>query len=218
MKTLWVCDKKAFTLIELLIAVSIFAVVAVALYSTFYAGVSIWRRSSEGGDIHQQIKYALDDVTRELRNAVYITSDEESIYVFSARYDEISFVSSEGSYTEGDAMPLRELVKIKYEFDDKEGQLIRMRAGKPLGFDIEKAEKEVVLGGIEGFKLNYCHSSGEKFEPYLWEEEWEDGESRIPRGVRLIMTVRAGESREPIELTKTIFIPTGILGEKKVGL
>lgn len=206
-----------FTLIELFIAISIFAVVAVALYSTFFAGISVWRRSSESGDIHQDIKFALDDITKDLRNIIYCTEDGESIYAFSGTTEEIAFITLEAPFLQED-ISRRELAKIAYRFDKNKHQFIRIRVAKSLGFDIEKGEKEVLLKGIEELKFEYCYFSGDEDEPYLWQEEWEDDESRIPRVVRLTFRIKTKREKEPLEFTKTIFIPIGVLGEEKVGL
>lgn len=209
--------KKAFTLIELLIAISIFAVVAVALYSTFFAGISIWRRSSAGGDIYQEVKFTLDDITKDLRNIVYCTKDEESMYAFSGGAQEITFFTLEAPFVrEGE--PRKELVKVVYKYDQEKDELIRMRAEKSTGFDVEKSEREALLKNMKELKFEYSYFSGDEDEPYLWQEEWEDDEARIPRGVRLTFRVKTEKEAEPLEFTKTIFVPIGVLGEKKAGL
>ncbi|MBL7071963.1 MAG: type II secretion system protein [Candidatus Omnitrophica bacterium] len=213
-----ICKKNAFTLIELMIAMSIFAVVAIALYSAFFAGISIWRRSTEGGNIHQQIKFAMDDIARDFRNTVHMTTDEESAFVFSGNSAEVSFITLEGAYLEEANISLRQLVKVKYEYDSAAGELIRMKAGKAEGFNIETAEKEVLFAGVDDCGFYYCYDSEEEFEPYSWEDEWDDEESRIPRGVRFVINVKAGKNNEKLSLTKTMFIPAGILGEKEIGL
>ena len=210
--------KTGFTLIELLIALSIFAVVAVALYSAFYAGVSMWRRSSEGGDVHQEINYALDDISRDFRNAVHMTDDIESVYAFSGDPDRASFITLQGAMFGEKEAPLRELVKIQYEYDRTDSRLVRRAADMASGFNIDEAEGEEVLAGVEEFKFNYCYASGEEFEPYSWEDEWKSDVSLMPRGVRMVMRVRPAENIGPLEFTKTILIPTGELGEKDVGL
>lgn len=210
--------KTGFTFIELLIAISIFAVVAIALYSTLFAGISVWKRSSEGGDVYQDVRLTFNDITKDLRNIVYMyTKDEESIFSFFGMIDEIVFVTLEGSFFEED-ISRKELVKVAYRFDEDADELIRIKADKSLGFDVEKAEKEILLNGVEEFKLEYCYDSGDDDDPYLWKEEWEDEDLRIPRGVRVTFHIETENKKEPLEFTKTIFIPTGILGEEELGL
>jgi len=211
-------DKTGFTLIELFIAISIFAVVAIALYSTFFAGISIWKRSAEGGDVYQNIRFILDDMTKDLKNSVYMYSNEEgSIYAFSGTDEEISFITLE-DVTSEEETSRRELVKAAYRFDKTEDSLIRAKADKSMGFDIEKAEEEIVLKDIEDFKFEYCYETDSDIEPYEWKEEWEEDKKKIPRGVRVSFHSMAERERRPVKFTKTIFILTGVLGEEEVGL
>lgn len=209
--------KEGFTLIELFIAISIFAVVAIALYSTFFAGISVWRRSGESRDVYQDIRFVLDDMTRDLRNIVYYTKDPESAFAFSGTADELDFITLEGPFVEKDTSR-KELIKIVYRFDDAIDGLVRIRADKSLGFDIEKGEKEILLKDIEDLKFEYCYDSGDEDDPYLWEDKWEDKDLRIPRGVKVIFQIKVAKVKEPLEFAKTVFIPIGVLGEKELGL
>ena len=49
-------NKKAFTLIELLIASLIFSVIAVTLYSVFSGGIKIWGRQKASSEYGQGIR------------------------------------------------------------------------------------------------------------------------------------------------------------------
>jgi len=210
-------NKTGFTLIELFIAISIFSVVAIALYSTFFAGISVWKRSGESENIYQSVKFLLDDIAKDLKNVIYYTKDAESIFVFLGKNDEIVFITLEDTSQAGD-MPQKELVKVVYMFDSEIDALIRIRAEKSSGFSAEKAEKEVLLKGIKDFKFEYCYDSGDEDEPYLWKEEWEDKDSRIPRGVRVSFLIKTEKEKKELKFTKTMFVPIGVLGEEEVGL
>ncbi len=211
-------NKGAFTFIELLIAVSIFAVVAIALYSTFFAGIMVWKRSGEGGGLYQDVKFTFDYINRDLKNAVTYTTDEESALVFSGTASEVSFVTLEPSFLEN-GMAGRELISVSYGLEEEEGQLTRRAAGISLGLDTEKAEKEILLKGVEDFKFEYCYDSGDEDEPYLWKEEWEHEGMKVPRGIRLSFLIKSEKGgKGASEFSKIIFVPTGVLGEKEIGL
>ena len=209
---------RGFTFIELLIAVSIFAVVAIALYSTFFAGISVWKRSGEDGNIYQDARFVFDDITKDLKNSLYGGEDEKSAFAFSGNAQEIIFITLEPLFFEED-ISRKELVKVAYSVDGEEGQLIRRMAGKSLGFDIEKAEKEILLKDVEEFTFMYCYDSGDEDEPYIWKEEWDDEKMRVPRGVKVSFSIKAEEGKKKApEFSKIIFVPTGVLGEKELGL
>lgn len=215
-------NKAGFTLIELFIAISIFAVVAIALYSTFFAGISVWRRSGEGGNAYHNIRFMFDDMTKDLKNSIYMYSKkskdkEESIYAFSGTNREIIFITLEDAATEDDIFR-RELTRVAYRFDEGEGRLIRLRADKTSGFDIEKGKEEVLLKEVEDFKFEYCYETDSDIEPYEWKEEWEDDQMMIPRGVKATFLIKAEKIKEPLKITKIIFVPKGILGKEEIGL
>ena len=219
-------NQKGFTLIELLIALSIFAVIAVTMYSTFFAGISVWKRSGDNSGIYQDIRVSFDDIARDLKNMIYFTKDEESAYAFVGMPQKVIFMTLDEYATESMEAG-KEVVKVSYSFDDAKGELIKERSDISAGFDIEKAVKETLLKNVEDFKFEYCYHSGDEEEPYLWQEEWKDEEERIPRGVRVtaFFSAKGGSAsggkgaKSGIDASKTrrvIFIPTGILGEKEL--
>ena len=65
-----------FTLIELLVSLSIFSIISLAVYSSFAGGVGAWRRAQEFSSIYQTARLLLDDMARELKNAVMISGTD----------------------------------------------------------------------------------------------------------------------------------------------
>ena len=87
---------KGFTLIELLIALTIFAVIALGIYSTFSTGLNVWRRDKDANRLQQEARWALDKISKELRNAVIYNygPDYPEASAFLGEGDKISFLSS----------------------------------------------------------------------------------------------------------------------------
>ncbi len=65
-----------FTLIELLVSLAIFSVVSLAIYSSFATGISAWRMGQDFSSVYQTGRLILDDMARELKNAVMISANE----------------------------------------------------------------------------------------------------------------------------------------------
>lgn len=207
---------RSFTLIELLIALSIFAIIAITLYSTFFAGISVWKRSGDNSDAYQNIRIVFEDMARDIKNMIYFTKDKESMYVFSGMPGEIILMTLKEGASEK-MEPNKELAKVAYSFDDIKNELIRQEAGIAFGFDVKKAGKEVLLENLEDFKFEYCYDSGDEDEPYLWQEEWKDENAKTPRGIRITASLKTGKNaKEMSKITRVIFIPTGILGKKEI--
>ena len=71
-------NSTAFTLLELLLAVTIFAVIATALYSSFFAGIRIFRRAQVTMEFHQDIRLVTEELAFDLRNSLLCPLHEES--------------------------------------------------------------------------------------------------------------------------------------------
>src|SRR2546428_367323 len=68
--------RHGFTLIELLVSLTIFSIIAVAVYSAFAGGVGAWRRAQEFSSTYQTARLVLDDMAHELKNAVTLSGPD----------------------------------------------------------------------------------------------------------------------------------------------
>src|SRR3989338_1610057 len=134
------------------------------MYSTFFAGISVWKRSGDNSGIYQDIRVSFDDIARDLKNMIYFTKDEESAYAFVGMPQKVIFMTLDEYATESMEAG-KEVVKVSYSFDDAKGELIKERSDISAGFDIEKAVKETLLKNVEDFKFEYCYYSGDEEEP-----------------------------------------------------
>lgn len=79
---------KGFTFVELMIALTIFALVSLGIYATFSTGLNAWRRGEDATRLQQEARWALDKIAQELRGAV--------LYNYGANYPELgSFLGEE---------------------------------------------------------------------------------------------------------------------------
>ena len=216
--------KAGFTFIELLIAVTIFPIVSVALYSAFFAGISVWKRSIEGGDVYQSIRYTYDDITRDLRNSVYMKkpSDGEaeeggSIFDLAVSSSSMTFFTL-GYVVSEKGREEKSLTRVRYWYDEDSNVVLGKRASSELGFDLDKAAEEILIANVSKFKFLYAYSSKADEGDYDWKDEWTDKEKRVPQGVKCEFSVQSESDREEKQFSKTIFIPLGVLGEEEFSL
>jgi prepilin-type N-terminal cleavage/methylation domain-containing protein len=188
-------SSRGFTFVELLIALAIFSIIAVSVYSVFRAGVRLWKSNNAAFDSNRAARYFFDTAASDMRNAfVYPGMD------IVGTPDGFSFMAL---VTAGAAnsSPGVEIARVSYIFDKDAGVVRRMVAGKEEGFDQAYSRISEFQLGEGQFSFSYCYRPKAEGAPYEWRGYW-NAKDKMPRGVR----IRSGE------FDKWIFIPMGESG------
>lgn len=198
--------RAGFTLLELLVSLSIFSIISLAVYSSFAGGIGAWRMAQEFSTTYQTARLLLDDMARELKNAVSISETE-----FVGERKKLSFLTVRQSpYSIGQPAN-HQITRVTYELqrdqDSSGDALFRLESS-----DLEKSkgrqeETELMVGSVSEFALQYTYKDG-KGEVLPWKDSW-DLTDEIPLGVK--MTLKIGET----SFTKTVFIPHGYQEEEE---
>ncbi len=204
-------DLKGFTFLELLIAVTIFSIVAVAIYSSFSVGIRAWRKTEESYKVRQETRHALDMMARDLRCAIKFTQkDPENPLIeidsFDGSAGEVSFWRAT---TEG-------VFKITYKLVKEENEskaLYRIsQTYEQLAKD-ELGSGSIVVGGLSNFELKYAFKNEEEID---WGDDWQGQGANIPLGVRVILYFPAGDEEKSVGFSETILIPTGTVKKETI--
>lgn len=181
----------AFTLIELLIAVSIFSVVSIAIYSTFSSGNAVLRRVKNIDLGQQKVLLKMERFSRQLR--------EQAVYkknLFSGAKTKISFGANSDYfpcrttyYYDGASLCLMRVVDKLNEIITAEGKIDPEFKSKP----------QVFISGIKEVSFLYLYLDL-KENKYAWKDEWL--QDYLPFAVKLTVT---GQNQEYVT---TIFLPT----------
>lgn len=183
--------RSGFTLVELLIAVSIFSAISLAIFSTFSSGASILRRVKDINFPRQRILLKAQRLARELR--------EQPNYkkkLFQGSNDKVSFAGSQ------DYFPSR----ITYYFDSSRSSLMRcadrldtiITAENTIDPEL-KASPEVFISQVKELKFYYFYLDLLKNQ-YSWTEEWPH--DYLPIAVRFTIIT------ENQNYDSTVFLPT----------
>ena len=228
-----------FTLLELLLGLSIFAVIAVCVYGTFSNGIQLSRRAQYDNKIYHDVQLSIGLMANELENMVG--------YDFSNSYkDRSSVVGEEDRITF--ILPTQlGLRVISYYIDSppkanihktiigqtysknvktvlyseerlKTEDLFRKERSFAdyLNSDEDKnAEVEVVATNIKanGLKFSYGYLEGEDTKKILWKNTW--AYNYIPSDIRIAMDfVSENAKNKTITIIKSVLIPAGFLGSK----
>jgi len=218
---------KGFTLMELMVALSIFAVITLTLYSAFAGGIGIWRRQEKGFKYGHNIRLVLTRMSKELRMTIikyhepstdvvvpgFSVEDEETVsgLGFMGNASDISFVTLING----------RIAQVSYSFEsdmDEDGKLVRTETFQEDGFkarveDQEDFESgEVLISGLGNCVFEYAYVGEDEDSPPVWQGSW-GMEDELPKGVKIKLEFKEGDEVKEV-FTKTVFIATGVLGKE----
>lgn len=179
-------NNRALTLVEILVVLTIFSVLAVGIAGSFISGMKIWgwARNTDVSQYHTFL--TLEMIARELRSSLNLA---EVGYVGDNH--RVSFPALLGN----------SILKVTYKFDPQGKKLLRQQMDFKDVLD-EKlqgnyTEKQVL--DLEDFSLEYFFYNWQE-DKYLWKDEWKKEE-----GVFLAIKIYA--KTKTAEFNKRVFIP-----------
>jgi prepilin-type N-terminal cleavage/methylation domain-containing protein len=192
--------RRAFTLVELIVATLIMTIVVVSIYSTFSLGMKACRKGSEGRNL-QKVRISLLKLQKELKNTFLFSmvkfkgvSSEMTFPLIVSEEDKDSTYTVNYYIVEDRDIGVKSLIKKKMLFTDKEYT------------ETEEIGEFMFSAYSMDFEYAYELKNGSK--GFEWRGTWEESQKAIPCAVRINFSLDAeGELYH-----KTIFIPQGALG------
>ncbi len=200
-------NDRAFTFIELLIALTIFSVIAASIYYTFNAGIKVWGRGDSIITANQKLRTCFGVISIDMRNAVSYSGIEPE---WSA--DEMSFATIINTSNKG--RMAKRLANVTYRFDGTKGELSRTCFVFKERSEGSLDEEKMLLDNLKDLTFEYCYEPPVSDGEYIWKNEW-SVENKIPRGVKIKLTLKGEEENPPETFLETIFIPMGEIGKEE---
>jgi type II secretion system protein J len=170
--------RRGFTLIEILVASVIFAILATSLFVVFKAALDSWRRTQAHLEVYQNARAALDMMTRDL-SAAYLNSTNNAItfmgynnggtapawgWKTNSGGDEVYFIAALNP-TLNDPNAKFELCKVGYWYDSSANQLMRYYytqtgAAPDYNFGSANGASTKVASNIRGLNFQYYDAAG----------------------------------------------------------
>ena len=195
--------KRGFTFIELIIAVAIFSVISLVVYSAFYMGIKAWRRSQGERDV-QEIRLGLLKIEKELKRTFFFSqapfNGSSSEIVFPLTFSDI----------DKDRM---HIISYDVKKDGDAGLSMLVRKEKIFSEELDQSEgsSKEIFDSMNSIKFEYAYKPGLSSDGFEWRDYWDgEGQGGLPSGVRISL-----ELGKPKEIyTKVIFLEQGALGIK----
>ena len=207
---------RAFTLLEMLLAVAIFAIVLLEINGVFYSALHLERTTNRALDERLPLNQAFAILRRDLQGAVPPNSNGVFICDFksgtarsglgtSGSASTLEFCTTTGVII--DDLPWGETQRVSYQLVEatdrataKGMDLVRVITRNLLPVMTEEADEQWLLGNVESLEfLNYTGTD--------WRDSWDTtlGDTGLPQAVRVRIQLAASNpgnafKREPLEL------------------
>ena len=229
---------KAFTLVEVLLGLTIFSIIALSLYSTFSSGMLLNRRSDEGNVIFREARWSLDRLSDDLQNMrpynfgnsyskktafvgesskisfILATDEDLKVVSYSLKTPEYGsiFKTIIGRRQTGNA-------NIISRFEEKSDVQLLVREEIPLvdwlqSQPAEKTDYDTLSVNVkkDSLKFSYAYVEGQGGNAKIvWKDSWD--REYFPSLIRVSVTFdNKNGSKGPLIIQKDIYVPTGSLG------
>ena len=174
--------KKGFTLLEVLLGVSILAFIGVAAYTALSGGLRSWQRAEEVS-VNLQTGRALIDGLGQLLRSSYKSPLGSEIYSFKGDEESVSFVTASSCFrlNQEESFLLR---RISVSLEDG---VLNLKQSNPLSE--EESAAKALSEDLKKISFRYYDSGAED-----WIEEWDSSEN-LPSQVEIKLIVANVNSR-----------------------
>ena len=195
--------RRGLTFIELLVAATIFAILAAGLTLHLRGGIDVWRRTTATMEADQRLRVTGDRLRLELANSVQISTanmaDPSPDAASSFGAHAIAFTA---------ALPRgagRRLRLLRYEWRSETQQLLRTDCAFQDAAAGRCGQAQVMLEGVSDFSLRYGYRPAAAGADIIWDEKWPDTK-QLPRLVEARLALASGPGQVRVD---TIALPTG---------
>ncbi len=195
-RLLLVSSQVGFSLIELLLVMTLAPLVFFSIYSNFSAGVRIWStvvRQTPEEDLNIFYYKTQRDIENMLRyTSIPFGGDKEEI-VFAAAIEALPELGGDHG-----------IGQVRFFYDETSKTINREVKNYSEFYRDSPGHQTVLLQGVSSFELSYL-SFSKLDNSAVWRDSWKPDGNNLPLAVRLsFSTVQNADKQE-----RVIFIPTG---------
>ncbi len=186
--------RRGFSLLELLLVMSLAPIVFFVVYSNFAMGVRLWQRLQIATPEEDRAIFLIK-ARRDFQNMRRFSS-----LPFQGSVEEVAYASSIEAPS---ALGLgRGIGQVRYYFDDSSGAIFREVRDYSRLYEDKDGVRTLLLKGVRSFSLAYLVKEPPSSE-YEWKEEYlPEKPSSLPMAVRL--TYETDGASQPVEQTLII--------------
>lgn len=198
-KTCWL-ENKGFTLLELMLSITILAVMLTIVFGAFRIGARAWEKGEAAVEEHQHLRIVLGRITRQLAAATLpaAADPQEAPAYFKGDARELAFVSQVPLIPRNE----RGLVYVRYDVrpgQDRTNQLVFdehtiLIADQGEDRTPVKEKAILLLTGLEAISFEYL-GQGQRTESLAWRSSWDSLQDQgLPRAIKMVLTKNPAEA------------------------
>jgi type II secretion system protein J len=204
--------QQGFTLMETVLAVTLFVVVVASSFNIFGMGLQIWKRTKTDSKSEQKVLLALEKMGQDLRGMTRIKapSDEFSIN----KGNNVEYGGSDlriqfpAAYGPGEHPTLGGYGRTTYQWNPGPQEICRSVENAADLYSNKKFSCRTMVADVVRFKIRYWLPAGLE-DSYAWYDSW-DSKEAMPLAVEITLELKP-ESRFATRrvFKKTVMIPVG---------
>jgi type II secretion system protein J len=193
--------RNGFTLIEVVAAVAVAALVLVATYGVTTTTIAVQRRTENVLGVRREGAAILDLVCEDLFCAVHRDKDESFVLGEDSDPRPFSFIGLAWDPESGRRIP----AEIGYDYERKDAKLLLYRRSAKIEDSIQDGGEGILVSDeIRSWKV-------EVFDGEEWLDTWEATKS-LPVAVRIEFSLDVPDG-EPVSFTRAVVLPSSDLIE-----
>jgi general secretion pathway protein J len=210
--------ERGFTLLELLVAITLLGLLMAALFGALRLGARVWETGEARLDASARVQVAQDFLRQQLSQTVPLAEiaddpGDSGAMLFDGASARLRFVSLLPEHLGAGASLIELALNEPAQGGQASDLVIRLR---PLdlsgnGEVDPRTEERVLIEGIESLEINYFGAEAQGGEPVWW-REWQ-GQRSLPRLIRVRVGFPQGDGRSWPELIVGLMVDLAPLVE-----
>lgn len=213
---MWLFKNKGFTLVEVMVAAGILALIMAIIYGAFAGSIKTMEISTEGGDSYRKARLILSQIAQEI-SCAYLPAEHENAdfqYAFISDdreedglpRDTLSFTST-ANPVQGPGRGLKEIgYGITLDPETDEPALVMREDVTPDDHVDEGGKSYLLDAGIWGLDFTFYDSRGRDWE--RWDSTASIFDGKLPQRCRIAIYYKDAQG-EPFSLATTAIITMG---------
>ena len=201
-----------FTLMETLLAVTLFAIVITSSCGVFLMGIQIWKRTTGDSRYERKVYMALEKMQTDIQAALPVPPAEDLVF---KEDKEMKFKGDEKAFLFPAALPgenekgesIYQTGGVGYAWNSSQQVLCRQTLTAGDFFLRKEPVCKNVLGGVRRASFEYLVPNS-AMKSYSWYRDW-SGKDGIPRALRISLEVLPKDPKKnPAKIfSKTFWVP-----------